>query len=180
MKTSASAIPTRVLPSWYAQMTFTADHLEQSTHARTFIKRYARIMDRRWADALLGLLWPLVDVWLWVIHSLVSVYRAYQVNLPHATLAKILARHWVDVAIGFVPVVWDLLDFWVRSNLYAQEQFAMHHDAMMQTMIEQWVQLDGEHATSSWIPSERYRNRSVEWIRSSIEDLIDKHVLTPK
>ena len=74
---------------------FTAEHVKHSRHARQFIKRYARIMDKRGADALLGLLWPLFDIGLWVTHSAVTLYWAFQVNLPPATITKILARHGV-------------------------------------------------------------------------------------
>ena len=149
------------------QWVFTKEDIERSVRARRFIKRYARIMDKFWVDALAWLFGFYTDLALWIVHSAVTLYRAQTVRLPQSTIVMILMRHWVDVILGAIPVLWPFLDFGIRSNMYAQEKFDEHHDFMVQSLIEQWVDVTTK---KSWAPSERFQDWSIEGLWKKVEE----------
>jgi Domain of unknown function (DUF4112) len=66
-------------------------------------------------DALIGLIPGFGDVAGGVI-GLYVVWRASRMGLPGIVVARMLVTTLVDMAIGVIPFLGDVFDFWFKSN----------------------------------------------------------------
>lgn len=77
----------------------------------------ARWLDQRWIDPVIGLLLPEVGDLLTAGAGLTIVATAVRRGLPAVVVARMLLNLGLDLAIGAVPVVGDLLDFVFKANV---------------------------------------------------------------
>jgi hypothetical protein len=77
----------------------------------------ARWLDQRWLDPVIGLLLPEVGDLLTAGAGLYIVAAAVRRGLPAVVVARMLLNLGIDLAIGAVPVLGDLLDFAYRANV---------------------------------------------------------------
>ena len=66
-------------------------------------------------DAIIGLVPFAGDLVAGVI-SLYLVWRGSRLGVPKIVLARMLANTAVDMAVGAVPFVGDVFDFWFKAN----------------------------------------------------------------
>ena len=67
-------------------------------------------------DGIIGLIPGFGDVATGLLATYL-VYLAYQLNVPRGLLAQMISNVLIDVSVGAVPVVGDLLDVAWKANL---------------------------------------------------------------
>lgn len=67
-------------------------------------------------DGIIGLI-PGVGDMLGGFLSTLILYQAYRQNIPRMVLARMVINVLIDTAIGAIPVVGDLFDFFWKANL---------------------------------------------------------------
>lgn len=67
-------------------------------------------------DAIIGLVPGFGDMLGGVLSSLI-LYQAYRRNIPKMVLARMVINVLIDTAIGAIPIVGDIFDFWWKANL---------------------------------------------------------------
>lgn len=76
----------------------------------------ARWLDERWLDPLIGLVLPEAGDLVTAGAGLYIIAAAIQKGLPAVVIARMLLNLAVDLAIGAVPALGDLLDFAYKAN----------------------------------------------------------------
>lgn len=76
----------------------------------------ARWLDDRWLDPILGLVVPEAGDLMTAGVGLYIVAAAIHKGLPAVVIARMLLNLGIDVAIGAVPALGDLLDFAFKAN----------------------------------------------------------------
>src|SRR4028119_2088610 len=76
----------------------------------------ARWLDERWLDPLIGLVVPEAGDLMTAGVGLYIVAAGIHKGLPAVVIARMLLNLGIDVAIGAVPVLGDLLDFAYKAN----------------------------------------------------------------
>lgn len=66
-------------------------------------------------DALIGLVPGFGDL-LGMLIGLVVVWEALRLEVPKRVLARMLFNLWLDGALGSIPVIGDLFDFYFKAN----------------------------------------------------------------
>lgn len=83
------------------------------------IKQIAEIMDGKnfpiGLDPIFGL-FPIIGDIIPIAALLSILVMAYRLGLPEKKLRQILALGLIDVLVGFVPVLGDIPDFFIRSH----------------------------------------------------------------
>jgi hypothetical protein len=79
-------------------------------------EKIARLMDERYLDPLLGLLFPGAGDLLSAGLGLYPVWLAFRRGAPAALVARMLLNLGVDLLGGTVPVVGDIWDFFFRAH----------------------------------------------------------------
>jgi hypothetical protein len=77
----------------------------------------ARWLDERWLDPLIGLVVPEVGDIVTATAGLYIVAAGIRKGLPAVVIARMLLNLAVDMVIGLVPALGDLVDFAFRANL---------------------------------------------------------------
>ena len=76
----------------------------------------ARWLDERWLDPIIGLVVPEAGDLMTAGVGLYIVAAGIHKGLPAIVIARMLLNLGIDVAIGAVPVLGDLLDFAYKAN----------------------------------------------------------------
>ena len=76
-------------------------------------------------DPIVGLL-PVVGDMASGLIGLWIVAQAWRVGLPRLVVARMVANVLVDVAVGSVPIVGDMLDFATKANSRNLDLFRRH------------------------------------------------------
>jgi Domain of unknown function (DUF4112) len=89
------------------------------------LERLAALLDARYGipgtrlrfglDSVLGLVPGVGDV-LTFLPAAYIVYRAHQLGVPRATLARMAANVGLDAALGSVPIAGDAFDLFFKAN----------------------------------------------------------------
>ena len=79
--------------------------------------RLAKLLDARFLDPVLGALLPEIGDWLGVLLGLYPVYVAYREGLSARILAQMLWNLGLDLLVGAVPALGDILDFAFKANM---------------------------------------------------------------
>jgi hypothetical protein len=66
-------------------------------------------------DALLGLV-PVVGDFLGSVLGLAVLFEAWRHKVPYLVIGRMALNLWLDGALGSVPVVGDLFDFYFKAN----------------------------------------------------------------
>jgi hypothetical protein len=76
----------------------------------------ARWLDERWLDPIIGLVLPEAGDLLTATVGLYIVAAGIRKGLPAVVIARMLLNLGIDMAIGAVPALGDLLDFAFKAN----------------------------------------------------------------
>ncbi|MCK6587661.1 MAG: DUF4112 domain-containing protein [Polyangiaceae bacterium] len=76
----------------------------------------ARWLDERWLDPIIGLVLPEAGDLLTATVGLYIVAAGIRKGLPAVVIARMLLNLGVDLAIGAVPALGDLIDFAFKAN----------------------------------------------------------------
>ncbi|QQR83712.1 DUF4112 domain-containing protein [Candidatus Peregrinibacteria bacterium] len=105
----------------------------------------AKIADKAKLEALVGAFLPEIGDVAGVLPSLYIVYKAKQLGASKWEIAKMVARAGVDLGIGLVPFIGDVIDFAYNSNLKNAEALRDYFEALdKQALIQS--DRDGEKA----------------------------------
>lgn len=101
------------------------------------LERLARLLDGRFGipgtrlrfglDGLVGLIPGAGDLVMALV-ALYPVVEAYRLGAPAHVVARMLANVGIDLGVGAVPVVGDLLDFLFKSNSRNVDLLRRHLD----------------------------------------------------
>jgi hypothetical protein len=80
------------------------------------VKAFARLMDQRFLDPLIGLLLPGAGDILGSLLGVYTVALALRRKLSPVIIARMLTNLALDAAIGLVPFVGDLFDLGFKAN----------------------------------------------------------------
>jgi hypothetical protein len=89
-------------------------------------------------DALIGLIPGFGDVVGGVI-GLYVVWRASRMGLPGIVVARMLVTTLVDMAIGVIPFLGDVFDFWFKSNARNLTIMRRHLQQPDRSTRDDWV-----------------------------------------
>jgi hypothetical protein len=76
----------------------------------------ARWLDERWLDPIIGLVLPEAGDLLTATVGLYIVAAGVRKGLPAVVIARMLLNLGVDLAIGAIPALGDLIDFAFKAN----------------------------------------------------------------
>jgi hypothetical protein len=76
----------------------------------------ARWLDERWLDPIVGLVLPEAGDLLTATVGLYIVAAGIKKGLPAVVIARMLLNLGIDMAIGAVPAIGDLIDFGFKAN----------------------------------------------------------------
>jgi len=101
-----------------------AEILARARMIRDAAQKCVNLMDRKWVDALIGLLryWR-GDILPAVASSAYLMYLGKKMGFKLEDYWQIAAIQVVDVWIWLIPIVWNFLDFWWKSNKQAVSLF---------------------------------------------------------
>jgi len=85
-------------------------------HALVVATKLARLLDERYLDPILGLLFPGAGDVLGAVLGLYAVALAWRRRAPKVLVARMLLNLTVDLLGGAVPVVGDVWDFFFKAN----------------------------------------------------------------
>lgn len=101
-------------------------HADPVHERLTRLRRYARLMDARYAipgtrirfglDGLIGLLPGVGDVAALGLSS-VPVIEAVRGGVGKRTIARMLLNLGVDFVVGTIPIIGDVFDVWFKCNI---------------------------------------------------------------
>ena len=77
------------------------------------------------ADAILGLVPGIGDAAMGLVGAYL-IYEAHRLGAPKSALARMIGNLVLDTAIGAIPVVGDIWDFFFRSNDRNMQILARH------------------------------------------------------
>ena len=77
---------------------------------------YATVMDWYCLDALIGLIPELWDIGTWAINFVVYMKLASDLDASVWDRLKIIGWQWIDILVWLVPIGWDAIDFFLKSN----------------------------------------------------------------
>lgn len=101
----------------------TREQLKNMKDSARRIEWFARIMDTYGLDVLIGLLAGGGDVAGAVLSTYVII-EAIRHGMPKGKVAKMGLRITVDVVIGLVPFLGDLLDYFYKANKANSREFS--------------------------------------------------------
>jgi hypothetical protein len=109
--------------------------LKRRDEAHRRLRRIARLMDSEFrvpviglrvgADAILGLVPGIGDAVSGLIGAWL-IYEAQRLGIPRSALLRMIANVVFDTAVGAIPVVGDIWDFFFRSNDRNMQILARH------------------------------------------------------
>ncbi len=97
----------------------TQTELQRLKKTASLLDSWVRVPGTRFSfgiDSLLGLI-PVVGDTAMLACGLWFVYRAGRIGISKPVLLRMLANVGIDYAIGSVPVIGDLFDFFWKANL---------------------------------------------------------------
>jgi hypothetical protein len=98
-------------------------------------------------DFLVGLI-PVIGDTIMLLAALKIVHYAKRLGVPKALISKMLRNCLIDVFLGFVPILGDLVDIWFKAslrNVRIMEQWWVSQnkdkiDALRAQMVKDWEQ----------------------------------------
>lgn len=109
--------------------------LKRRDEAHRRLRRIAKLMDSEFrvpviglrvgADAILGLVPGIGDALSGLIGAWL-IYEAQRLGIPRSALLRMIANVVFDTAVGAIPVVGDIWDFFFRSNDRNMQILARH------------------------------------------------------
>jgi hypothetical protein len=96
-------------------------------------------------DFLVGLI-PVIGDSVMLLASLKIVHYGHKLGLPKALLGKMLRNCVIDLFLGFVPLLGDIVDIWFKANLrnvrimeqWWVSQNKQQIDALRAQMVKDW------------------------------------------
>jgi hypothetical protein len=95
------------------------------------------IFDTYGLDAVLGFFFP--EVGDAAVSATLFTYffgEAVYADLPKKDMAKLAWYQLVDFAIGAIPIVGDVGDYFYKANKYSAELFTAHRDKLVEAALE--------------------------------------------
>lgn len=103
----------------------TVEQIRNMQNSSERLKTISKIMDSYGLDALIGLFAGVGDL----ATALISVYaitEAIKYDMPKAKILKMIINIGVDLGIGIVPLLGDLIDYFYKSNKKNSKIFEKH------------------------------------------------------
>ncbi len=92
------------------------------------IQTISRWLDDRFLDPIIGFLLPGLGDLLPALFGLYVVFTAWRERVPAIVIARMLLNIAVDVALGLVPVVGDLIDIGYRAHQRNAKLLVARHE----------------------------------------------------
>ena len=148
--------------------------LEAAKNAEDRVKLFAKRADLFWIEALIWLFEGIWDFTPAIICTCYLLAEWIHIWLSWKDCLKILWYQTADVLIGMIPWIWDVADFFFRSNRYSSTIFSEHLNKLKQEALERGVPIEEIHAISQ--KETRFVNTMDRYInyRSKNKDKIKK------
>ena len=103
------------------------------------VKLFSKIMDDYGVDAIASLIPWRWDLWSSIVSSLYLLAEWRKIWLSFSDSLKILGYQTTDTLIGFVPVIWDITDYFFKANKRSVKLFEKHFDKLKQHALEKGI-----------------------------------------
>ena len=124
--------------------------LDRAEGSKARVEVIATILDTYGADALIGFFFP--EVGDAAVSASVLTYllgQAVYSGLPAKEAAKLAWYQLVDFAIGAIPIVGDVGDYFYKANKYSADVFAQHQARLIDDALEAGIPMhEIEHLLS--------------------------------
>jgi hypothetical protein len=97
--------------------------LKSAKSAQDRVDTFATLADTYGLDALISLFPELGDLGSSGVAGLYLLYEAKNVGLSRTSMLKIVALQAMDVAIGAIPIVGDVADYFFKANKWSASSF---------------------------------------------------------
>ena len=116
--------------------------IEAAKTAEDRVKLFAKRSDTFWLEAVA---W--IFEWIWdftpaTISTCYLLAEWFRIWLSWHDCLKILWYQTADALIGSIPVIWDITDFFFKSNKYSAEVFSNHLEKLKKTAIEKGISIE--------------------------------------
>jgi len=113
--------------------------IEAAKNAEDRVKLFAKRSDTFGLEALIWLFEEVWDVTPAIISTCYLLAEWIHIWLSRQDCLKILGYQTADVLIWAIPVIWDIADFFFKSNKYSAEIFSEHLEKLKKAAIEKWI-----------------------------------------
>ncbi len=115
------------------------EQLKRTKNVQKRVELFSKWTDKYGLEAVISLV-----PWIWdltpaVVSTCYLLAEWINIWLPRADCLKILWYQSVDFFFGSIPVIWDVADFFFKSNRYSAEVFEKHLEKLKKAALEKWV-----------------------------------------
>ena len=116
--------------------------LKSAKNAEDRVKLFAKRTDSFWLEALVWLFEEVGDFTPAIISTCYLLAEWIHIWLPWQDCLKILWYQTADALIGAIPAIWDIADFFFKSNKYSSKIFSEHLDKLKEVALEKGVSIE--------------------------------------
>lgn len=118
------------------------DALKAAKDSEERVKLYAKFADDFGLDALLSLIPELGDAGSSLISGVYLLFEAKRAGLDSKDYLKIVGLQAADFAVGAIPVLGDIADYFFKANKWSAKSFTQHTEELVRKAREAGVPED--------------------------------------
>jgi hypothetical protein len=113
--------------------------LVQSQSTKQRVKLFWKIMDTYWVDAIVSLIPELGDAWVSLVASSYLLFEWKKMGLKFIDMLKILWYQSADILVWAIPFLWDIADYFFKSNKRSAKIFEKHFENLKKEALKRWI-----------------------------------------
>lgn len=95
-------------------------------------------MDDYGIDVIVGLVPWAGDIVVSICSTIYILYHWFLIELPSDYIFKIIVYQVADIALGSIPIIGDIWDYFYKANKKSAYLFKKHLDKLTSDAVESW------------------------------------------
>jgi len=130
------------------------EQLKKSQNVEKRIQLFTKRTDKYGLEAIISLI-----PWIWdltpaIISSCYLIAEWIHIWLSRQDCLKILWYQTIDFLFGSIPLIWNISDFFFKSNKYSSKIFSKHLEKLKKAALERWI--SQEEIDNIWKKEEQF------------------------
>lgn len=109
----------------------------QSTKER--VRLFGKIIDTYWVDGIVSLIPEFGDAGVSIVATTYLLVEWKNMWLKFTDMLKIVWYQSADMFVWAIPLLWDISDFFFKSNKRSAKIFENHFEKLKKEALEKWI-----------------------------------------
>lgn len=128
--------------------------LKKAKNVEDRVKLFSKWTDSYGLEAIISLVPEVWDLAPSIVSTCYLLAEWINIWLSRTDCLKILWYQTADILVGAIPGVWDVADFFFKSNKYSAKIFSQHLEKLKKAALEKWV--SQEEIDNMWKKEEKF------------------------